>query len=168
LGPLSRRGERILMRKTAKILLVTVVMLGTAFFAGVGAVVLLGVSLDKESKAFVDTAVPAIVSDWDVAEIRKRASTEFNETTDYDDMQQLFDVLHGLGDLLAYGGSTGESRVLVSLGHGIVITAAYSASVDFESGAAEIHISLIKHEGQWQILDFEIAPEETDVRKDII
>lgn len=143
-------------------------MLGTAFFAGVAAVVLLGISLNKESKAFVDAAIPAIVSDWDAMEIRKRASPEFNETTDYDDLQQLFDVLHGLGDILEYGGSTGKSRIMVSLGHGIMITAAYGASADFESGSAEIRISLIRHGGQWQILGFEIAPEETDMRKDII
>ena len=156
------------MRKTAKILLVTVVMLGIAFFAGITAVVLLGISLDKESKSFVDAAIPAIVSDWDVAEIRKRASPEFDESADYDDMQQLFDVLHGLGDLREYAGSTGESRIMVSIGRGIVITAAYSASADFEFGSAEILISLIKHEGRWQILDFDIAPAETEMQKDII
>jgi hypothetical protein len=156
------------MEKTVKTFLSVLFVLGAIFFTGIVALIMMGISLDKESKAFVDTAVPAIVSDWDVKEIRKRAGPEFNETTDYEDMQQLFDVLHGLGELQEYGGSSGESRILVSLGHGIMITAAYSASADFESGSAEIHISLIRHDGQWQILGFEIVPEETDMGKDII
>jgi hypothetical protein len=156
------------MEKTVKTLLSVLFVLGALFFTGIVALIMMGISLDKESKAFVDTAVPAIVSDWDVKEIQTRAGPEFNETTDYEDMQQLFDVLHGLGELQEYGGSSGESRILVSLGYGIMITAAYSAHADFESGSAEIHISLIRHDGQWQILGFEIAPEETDTGRDII
>jgi hypothetical protein len=161
----SRDG--LFMKKMMKIFMYTFLPLGVVLFAGAFTVAVIGNILDKESKAFVDIAIPAIVSDWDMTEFRKRASPEFNKTADYDDMQQLFDVLRGLGGLQEYGGSMGDSRILVSLEDGIVITAVYDASADFESGSADIQISLIKHGGQWQILGFKITPEDTEVRKDI-
>jgi hypothetical protein len=156
------------MKRTTKILLYLLVAAGVIFFAGAFFLTVVGHTLDKESKAFVDSAIPAIVSDWDVMEIRKRASPEFNKTVDYEDMQQMFDVLRGLGGLLEYAGSTGESRIIISVEDGIVITAVYEGSADFESGSADIQLSLVKHDGQWQILGFKIAPEDTELRKDII
>jgi hypothetical protein len=156
------------MKKTKKILLYSLLGIGAIFFTVALSVTIIGNTLDKESKTFVDFAIPAIVSDWNVTEIRKRASPEFNKSVDYEDMQQMFDVLRGLGGLLEYAGSTGESRVIISFEDGIVITAVYDASADFESGSAEIQMSLIKHDGQWQILGFKIAPEDTEPRKDII
>jgi hypothetical protein len=156
------------VKRTVKNLAYTLLTLGVVLLISTVTVVITGSVLDKESKAFVDTAIPAIVSDWDVEEIRKRASPEFDKTVDYDDMQQLFDVLRGLGDLHEYGGSTGESRIIISFEDGMVITAVYDASADFESGSAEIQISLIKHNGLWQILGFKITPEDAEARKDII
>jgi hypothetical protein len=161
----SRGGS--FMRKTMKIFIYTFLSLRVVLFAGSFTVAVIGNKLDKESKAFVDIAIPSIVSDWDVMELRKRASPKFNKTADYDDMQQLFDVLRGSGGLQEYGGSMGDSRILVSLEDRIVITAVYDASAEFESGSANIQISLIKHGVQWQILSFKISPEDAEARKDI-
>ena len=156
------------MKKTTKILLFSFLAIGATLFACTFTVTVVGKVLDKESKAFVDAAIPLIVSDWDVTEIRKRASPEFNKSADYEEIQQMFDVLSGLGGLIEYGGSTGESRIIISFEDGIVITAVYDVSADFESGSAEMQVSLIKHNGRWQILGLKIAPEETEMRKDII
>ena len=135
--------------------------------AGVASVAAVGKRLDKESKAFVDAAVPAIVGDWDVTELQKRASPEFDESVDYDDLVEDFDTLQQLGKLAEYKGSTGESNITVSLS-GYEITADYVAYADFEAGSTEIRISLIKHRGRWQILDFTVNPETHPERSDII
>jgi hypothetical protein len=152
-----------------------VMMLGYAFLvlivgvlAGVGMLAIAGNKLDKESKAFVDAAVPAIVADWDVDEIQKRASPEFNDEVDYDDLEQDLAALRKMGKLVEYKGCTGDANITLSFQYGYEITADYTASADFETGSVDLQISLIKHDGQWQFLDFQVSPEEFTERKDVI
>ncbi|MGE5172798.1 MAG: hypothetical protein ACM3MD_03105 [Betaproteobacteria bacterium] len=152
----------------------TIMILGYAFLcvivlvvAGVASVAVIGKRLDKESKAFVDAAVPAIVAEWDIAELQKRASPEFNASVDYDDLADDFETLQQMGKLVEYKGSIGDSNITVSLS-GYEITADYTANADFETGSTEMQISLIRHSGQWQILDFTVSPEAFTERKDVI
>jgi hypothetical protein len=146
------------------IFLALIVVLLTVF----GSLIVLGNQLDRESKAYVDAAIPAIVSTWDVGEIEKRASPEFNNEVDYDDLEQDFEVLQQLGDLVEYKGSTGDANISVFHKFSYEITADYTARADFEAGTTTMRMSLIKHGDQWQILDFTIHPEEITGRKDII
>jgi hypothetical protein len=81
------------------------------FLAGFGSLTVIGNRLDKESKAFVDAAIPAIVSTWDVSEIEKRASPEFTDDVDYDGLVQDFGVLQQLGNLVMYKGSSGDAHI---------------------------------------------------------
>jgi hypothetical protein len=124
--------------------------------------------LNKESKAFVDVAVPAIVADWDATEVQKRAGPEYNATVDYEALQQFFDVLRGLGDVKEYRGASGGSKIVFSHQNGIELIAAYEASVEFEAGSAEIQISVIKHNDVWQIYRLTIDPIDPDEKKDVI
>ena len=135
--------------------------------AGAAGLAIAGKKLDKESKAFVDAAIPAIAAEWDVAELQKRASPEFDASVDYDELEQDFDMLQKLGKLEQYKGATGDSNITLSL-NGFEITADYLANADFETGSAEIQITLIKHGSQWQVLDFKVRPEEFTERKDVI
>ena len=135
---------------------------------GFGSLTVIGDRLDKESKAFVDAAIPAIISTWDISEIEKRASPEFNDDVDHDGLEQDFGVLQQLGSLVMYKGSTGDAHITLSLHYGYEITADYTASADFEAGSTTMRMSLIKHGGKWQILDFKITPEELNERTDII
>jgi hypothetical protein len=136
--------------------------------AGAATVAIIGTTLDKESKEFVDAAVPAIAAEWDIKELQKRASPEFNESVDYDDLAFFFNALQDLGELTEYNGSTGESHIHLSFRSGYELTALYTASADYNTASAEIQISLIKHRGQWQILGFRVSPQEFRERKDII
>jgi len=134
---------------------------------GTAIVAVLGKKLDKESKIFADAAIPAIVSEWDLAEIQKRASPEFEDAVDYDDLEQFLDTLQGLGMFEEYKGSTGEANIEISLQNGYEITADYTANADFEAGSVEIQISLIRHGGKWQILDLRIRPETYAEKKNV-
>lgn len=152
----------------------TIMILGYVFLAllvviglTIASVAILGKKLDKESKAFVDAALPAIVTDWDVTELQKRASPELNESVDYDDVEEYFASLQQLGKFQEYKGSTGDSNITISLS-GYEITADYTASADFETGSVDMQISLIRHNGQWQILDFKVSPQEFTERNDVI
>jgi hypothetical protein len=136
--------------------------------AGMGILAVIDKRLDKESKAFVDAAIPAIASGWDISEIQKRASPEFEDEVDYDDLEEDLAVLRQMGKLKEYKGSTGESNITLSFQYGYEITADYTANADFEAASAIMQISLIKHDGQWQILDFKVNPEEFNERQDVI
>jgi hypothetical protein len=156
------------MKKVIMILGYIFLVLIVVLVAGIAIIAVIGKTLDKESKAFVDAAIPAIVSEWDVAEIQERASPEFNEAVDYDDLEQYFDTLQSLGKLEEYKGSKGEANIKISFQNGYEITADYTANADFEAGSVEIQISLIKQGGQWQIRDLKIRPETYMEKKNII
>ena len=156
------------MKKVIMILGYIFLALIVVLLVGYGSLTVIGSRLDKESKAFVDAAIPAIISTWDIREIEKRASPEFNDDVDYDGLEQDFGVLQQLGNLVVYKGSTGDAHITLSLHYGYEITADYTASADFEAGATTMQMSLIKHGGKWQILDFKITPEELSERTDII
>ncbi|HEX9021380.1 MAG TPA: hypothetical protein VF903_08980 [Nitrospirota bacterium] len=135
---------------------------------GIASIVVLGKRLDKESRAYVDAAIPAIVSEWDVQELQKRASPEFQESVDDEDLENDFETLKQLGRLEQYHGSVGASDITVSFQYCYEITADYTANADFESGSAEIQVSLIRHGGQWQILDLKMNPLPYSENKSII
>jgi hypothetical protein len=155
------------MKKAVTVLGYVFIVFIVLMIAGAAGLVALGKKYDKESKAFVDTAVQAIAADWDIEELQKRASSEFNDEVDYDSLEEDFTTLQQLGKLVEYEGSKGDSNITISLA-GYTITADYTAIADFETGSAEIQISLVKRGGRWQILDFSVSPESFAERKDIV
>ncbi len=124
-----------------------------------GLLLLQGKKLDRESKAFADTAIKAIASDWDVEELKKRASPEFESEVDFDEIQEYMESLQTLGKFESFEGAIGESTITLSPRFAYEITADYTGTVTFESGFAEIQILVIKQEGHWQILDFRVSPQ---------
>lgn len=135
-------------------------IIGVVLAAAAAILASVGYALDKESKSFVDAAVPAIVSDWDVAELQRRASPEFNATVDYTELKRYFTFLRKLGTFHVYNGSTGEARITISFTYGVSITAAYVAFADFDEGTADMQLDIIKQQGRWQIQGFKITPRE--------
>jgi Na+-transporting methylmalonyl-CoA/oxaloacetate decarboxylase gamma subunit len=115
-----------------------------------------GNALDKESKAYVDAAVPAIVSSWNEQELLKRASPEFQKATGPADVDRLCRWLRTLGQLQKYEGSQGQATIAVTPQTGKVVSAHYSAKVAFDRGRATIEISLIKRGNAWQIAGFKV------------
>src|SRR5208337_5593876 len=150
----SRRGTPMIkyIRTAGTVFLTTGVLLAVvaAILASIGH------ALDKESKSFVDTAVPAIVSGWDVTELQRRASPEFNATVDYAALIRSFTLLRKLGTMREYKGSTGEARITISMTDGVSITAIYAAFTDFDEGAADMQLALTKQQGRWQIQGLKI------------
>jgi len=139
-----------------------------ALVAAAVALAVWGKKLDRESHAYVDTAVPAIAANWDVAELQKRASSEFNDAVDYESLEEdFFSLQQQLGKLVEYKGSTGDSNITVSL-NGYQITADYTAIADYEEGSVEIRTALVKRGGQWKILDFTVSPDAAAESKDTI
>lgn len=139
------------------------IILGVVFLAlilagGIGLFILniKGNALDKESKEYTDSAVMAIVKDWNPEELTKRMSPELEKTIKPEDLEKLFGLFKKLGALKEYKGAKGDANISVTSEHGKIITAHYVANAEFEAGPAEIKINVIKHNDQWQILGFNV------------
>ena len=133
----------------------TLILLGAI---GIGIAAFRGAALDKESKAYVDAAVPVIISSWNTQELLSRASPEFNQATKTDDVERFFRTLRLLGKMQKYQGSKGQSVISRILGKGTTISADYLVKAEFEGGTAKIYVKLIKHRNLWQIGGFRVEP----------
>jgi hypothetical protein len=141
------------------------IILGAIFLAlivlaaiGIGISAFKGAALDKESKAYVDAAVPAIVTSWSPQELLNRASPELTLTTRPEDVERFFQSLRSLGKLRQYKGSQGQAIIYHDLAKGTTISANYRATTEFEAGSAKIYLKLIKHGDHWQIGGFHVEP----------
>jgi hypothetical protein len=119
-------------------------------------VAIAGNRLDKESKAYADTAVIAIVSDWNENALMTRASPEFVDATRHQNVDDFFQQYRRLGRMTSYKGSTGDSNMTFWTGSRSRITAVYNAQAMFENGTAEIRITLIKHGHDWRVMGLNV------------
>ena len=139
------------------------IVLGSIFFAlivlaaiGIAFVAVKGTALDKESKAYVDSAIPAIVSTWSEKELLDRASPEFKKAVTIDQLDRLFRWVSALGPLQMCEPAEGHSLMSATSQAGKTVSAEYAAKAVFEKGEATINIGVIKHGEQWQIINFHV------------
>ena len=133
-------------------------LLALVFLVGtfIGYAAFTGRALDKQSKAYVDAAVPAIVSAWNEQELWSRASPEFERAVQPADMDRLFRWFRTLGRLQKYEGAEGQTLTSFTPQTGKVISGRFVAKAIFDAGEANIEIELIKHDDMWQIAGFKV------------
>jgi hypothetical protein len=124
--------------------------IGIAFFA------VRGTALNKESKTYADSAIPAIVTTWSEKELLDRASPEFKKAVTIDQLDRLFRAFAMLGRLQKCEPAQGQSLMSATTKNGKRISGQYTAKATFEKGEATIKLGLIKHGDQWQILGFHV------------
>jgi hypothetical protein len=139
------------------------IVLGSIFLAivvlgaiGIAFVAVRGTALDKESKAYADSAVPAIVTTWSEKELLDRASPEFKKAVTIDQLDRLFRAFAVLGRLQKSDPPQGQALMSATTQTGKVISAQYKTKATFEKGEATVTLGLIKHGDQWQILRFNV------------
>jgi len=94
------------------------IVLGSIFLAvivlgaiGIAFTAIRGTALDKESKAYADSALRAIVSTWSEKELLDRASPEFKKAVTIDQLDRFFLAYYNtLGGLLEVRDSAGSSH----------------------------------------------------------
>jgi uncharacterized RDD family membrane protein YckC len=117
------------------------------------------IALDKESKAYADSAIPAILSTWSEKELLDRASPEFKQSVTTDQLDRLFRRFSGLGSLQKCEPAEGKTTISPTPeGREWVLSGQYTAKATFEKGEASIKLGLIKHKpgDQWQIQSFDV------------
>ncbi len=132
------------------VFLLIVVLVAGVFIYG------LIVKLGSESKAYVDNAVPILVNGWNPSELKSRASEELLPFLKEPDLGNLYIMFNRLGRMTRYNGSEGQYHTNLKLPKGIVTTASYIATADFENGPGTIKMSLIRKNGTWKILEFRV------------
>jgi hypothetical protein len=139
------------------------IILGAVFLAvlvaggsGIAFLAYRGIALDKESRAYADKAIPAIVSNWSERELLDRASPEFKQAVTIDQLDRMFRWFSRLGQLESCEPSTGQAGVSVTPKEGKIIIGQYTAKAKFQNGEAAVSLRSIKHGGQWQILRFDV------------
>jgi hypothetical protein len=139
------------------------IALGSIFLAlivlgavGIAFVAVRGSALDKESKAYADTAIPAIVTTWSEKELLDRASPELKQAVTIDYLDRMFRWFSSLGRLQKCESPKGQSLMSVTSQNGKTITAKYDTKAQFEKGEATITMVLIKHGDHWQIGSFNV------------
>jgi hypothetical protein len=123
-----------------------------------------GSSLDTESKAFVDSAVPAIAAQWNKQELLDRASPQLLQAAKPGQMESLFKTLAQFGPLVQYEGAKGDSVMGYTTGTGSSVTANYVATARCRNGTAHFKLKLLKVGDRWTILDFYVdTPPEKQI-----
>jgi hypothetical protein len=124
-----------------------------------------GNTLDKESKAYANTAIPAIFTNWNKNEFASRSSPEFKQATTDDQLNPVWQRwTSGLGRLMTFDSPKGQALMSATTAAGKRVTAEYDARAYFEKGDVIIRLKLIKHGDQWQILALNIAPSQSAPR----
>jgi hypothetical protein len=137
------------------------IILGSTFLVaivlggiGIAFLAIRGSALDKESKAYADSAIPAIVTGWSEKELLDRASPELKKAVTIDQLDRLFRWVSGLGQLQKCEPAQGQALMSATTQAGKVVSGQYTAKATFQKGEATIKLGLIKHGDQWQILNF--------------
>jgi hypothetical protein len=128
---------------------------------GIGVVAYKGHGLDAESKTFVDSAVPAISSNWSQEQLLDRATPELRKNVNPNQLTVLFQALSRLGPLVKYEGSTGAALMSYMTGSGGTVSATYVAKAKFQNGGAVFRIVLSKRGERWMIQNFHVDPRPT-------
>jgi hypothetical protein len=121
---------------------------------GIAFVAVRGNALDKESKAYADSAIPPIVTTWNGKELLDRASPEFKKAVTPEQLDRLFRWVSSLGGLQKCEPTQGQALMSATTQSGKMISAQYTAKATFQKGEGTIKLGLIKHGDQWQILNF--------------
>lgn len=123
---------------------------------GIAFVAVSGKALDRESRAYADAAIPAIVTNWSEKELLDRASPEFKNAVNFDHLDRMFHWFSSVGHLQKCDPAQGQSTVGITSQTGKVTKAQYTAKAQFEKGEATLTLGLIKHGDHWQILSFDV------------
>jgi len=139
------------------------IVLGSIFLAlivlggmGIAFIAIRGTAFDKESKAYADSAIPAIVTTWSEKQLLDRASPEFKKAVTIDQLDRLFRTFSALGRLQKCEPAQGQAIMSATSQTGRMTSGEYIAKATFEKGEATIKLVLIKHENQWQIGGFHV------------
>ncbi len=117
--------------------------------AGVGVLAYRGYALDKEAKAFVDAAVPAIAAQWNEDALLERSAPELRAAAKPAAMSAVFQRFAQFGPLVKPARVWAEQAKLMAynLGKGGESAFSFTARAECQNGEAIFRITLLKRSG---------------------
>lgn len=113
--------------------------------------------LDHEATAYIQDAVPKIVTDWNSQELVDRATPELLAAAKKnDELDRLFVMFRQLGSFKQLDKPEGIVVSSAFTGEGTVTLGNYTTHGDFEKGKATIKIQLRRVNDTWKINGFRI------------
>jgi hypothetical protein len=113
--------------------------------------------LDREATAYIQDAVPKIVTNWSSQELVDRATPELIDAAkSRDEIDRLFVMFRQLGSFKHLDKPEGTVVSSAFTGTGTVTVGNYSAHAEFEKGPATIMIQLRRVKETWLITGFRI------------
>lgn len=111
-----------------------------------------GLAADKEAKAFATQAMRAVGEDWDVSELERRASRDFQASVKSRDTEKLMRTFRRkLGPLKSLDEFTTTNYNAHSGTGGTRIAIDMNAPAKFEKGSGKILLTVVKQDGRWGI-----------------
>lgn len=118
--------------------------------------------LEKTSREFVESNLPAILDKWDQNEVEKLASEPLAKAfkDKPEQFTTMFDRYKSLGKIKSLG--TYDGAVVEQTSHqGIkAVFALYRVGYQFENGDANITVQLIQENQAWRILGINVKPKK--------
>jgi hypothetical protein len=113
--------------------------------------------LDREATAYIQDAVPKIVTNWNSQGLVDQATPELmNSVKSRDELDRLFVMFRQLGSFKHLDKPEGAVVSSAFTGEGTVTLGNYTAQGDFEKGKATIKIQLRRVDDTWKINGFRI------------
>jgi hypothetical protein len=117
----------------------------------IGYAIYAGGKLDASSKGYVGRVVPEIVGAWSAETLKRETCAELSQQAAGDQVDAAFRKVAALGNMLAYRGSKGESKISNAPMTGNIAAAKYETSVRFEHGDATIEVCPVRRDDRWQV-----------------
>lgn len=116
-----------------------------------------GRDLDASSKAYAEEATKALVTNWDMRDVKSRAGAQFWLAAESEeDVADMLKYFSKLGKLKEDYGAHGQALIQVNVPQGLMITAHYVSQVEFETGPGRISINLARHGDGWELAGFRV------------
>lgn len=119
----------------------------------IGALVVRVSALTRESRVYVDAAIPAITSTWNKNELMDRASPELVKMVAGTQLDTLFARCGQLGSIVSFEPPKGQARAFYSPERSTEV-ASYVSDAKFQNGTARVRMELSKQDGHWMIQGF--------------
>lgn len=113
--------------------------------------------LDHDATAYIQSAVPQIVAQWNPQALSDRATPELLKDPKYkDEVDRYFEMFSKLGALKHLDTPKGTVYSGAYTGTGAYTLGNYAAEAEFEKGKATIKIQLLRVGDGWKINGFRI------------
>lgn len=128
--------------------------------------------ISQEAEDFINTALPAIVANWDAEELRKRATLKLLESAEPKNLDIFFESCSNLGHLQVYSRAKGQwsssgqylSNIFAEKAEpqkiaDKFVVGNYAAEAEFEKGTAQIKAQIIRQDNQWFVNSLTVSME---------